>query len=267
MAKNADWEMLQNSLQNLGEGALRRKALDNQHMQEMERIALMEQMRNIQNRRVDASEQHWGDMATQAGRRNDIAQQRADNDTTRTTSQADLNDKKADQVGKKMYYVTSDDGSSHEVFGTGEDAITALGQQQDKNPDKHFKIYDKPQPNTSQVKLPDGSSVYLTPQANAQFQAHMAQVNKAAPPHSTAEDAERARLIGRGIEFSSKDAGGNFTNSPAAMVGQFDSLMAQPKGSVGQPKPLTPETAGQYLQKYGDRAKAEAAAKQDGFTW
>ena len=31
--------------------------------------------------------------------------------------------------------------------------------------------------------------------------------------------------------------------------------------------PMTPEIAGQYLQKFGSRAKAEAAAKADGYQW
>lgn len=61
-------------------------------------------------------------------------------------------------------------------------------------------------------------------------------------------------------QFLNQNTGGSATNSIPAI---------RPSGpSSSGPKVLTPDLANQYLYKFGgDRAKAETAAKQDGFAW
>lgn len=81
-----------------------------------------------------------------------------------------------------------------------------------------------------------------------------------------AKEVERIDLL------MDKLTGKNFKPVMGEMRQRDEELMAgAPPNAVTQPpsnaKQLTPEIAAQYLEKHGNRAAAEAAAKKDGYTW
>jgi hypothetical protein len=65
MANRQDVEMLQNALQTLGQGAFERNQAQRQAQLEMQRIALEQQMRDVQEKRYDAQSSHYATMEGQ----------------------------------------------------------------------------------------------------------------------------------------------------------------------------------------------------------
>lgn len=80
MANRADWEMLQNSLQNLGQGFAQRRGQNMQHEQAMQRLALEQEVKKIQEARYNAQESHFSEMEVANNRRADAAEKRAGQD-------------------------------------------------------------------------------------------------------------------------------------------------------------------------------------------
>lgn len=70
-----DAEMLQNSIQNTGEQALKRNALAQQHEQEMARLAIESQLRDVQQKRYEAQAAHFQGMEDIGTERNQILAQ------------------------------------------------------------------------------------------------------------------------------------------------------------------------------------------------
>lgn len=69
MANYRDFEMLNNAIQNLGEGALKRRQLDEQNRREMERMAMEREIRGAQmklSQQAQANSQYNADRAASA---------------------------------------------------------------------------------------------------------------------------------------------------------------------------------------------------------
>lgn len=114
MANRLDFEMLQNSLNNLGESALKRRQMEYQHAAEMQRIQLEQQMRDIQQSRYDAQSKHYQTIEEQNAARGAAAEQNA----TKKTIQA--------------YIANPDDNTKGVLFqGSPEqlDALTQVAEQ------------------------------------------------------------------------------------------------------------------------------------------
>jgi len=56
-------------------------------------------------------------------------------------------------------------------------------------------------------------------------------------------------------------------NQPGGAVGAVGAVGGDSQPATSSGKVLTPELAAQFLDKYGDRRKAEEAAKAEGYTW
>lgn len=73
MARFKDVEMLNNALQTLGEGAERRRAHQNEQERAMQQLAIESQLRDVQQSRADAQQQHYSAMEDKYDNQNKIA--------------------------------------------------------------------------------------------------------------------------------------------------------------------------------------------------
>lgn len=114
MASRLDVEMLLNQMNQLGESGLKRRQLAQQHESEMSRMALEQQMRDIQQSRYDAQQAHFNTMEESNSRRADAAEQHGN------------------QPKIQAYIANPDDNTKGVLFQGSQEQLDALTQTASK---------------------------------------------------------------------------------------------------------------------------------------
>ena len=126
--------MLQSAINGVGEGALRRRALDQQHQAEMSRLALESQLRDVQEKRYDAQSAHFGEMEKIATDRN---QGLSDAQITKAKQLAikTFSDHKKSVESSVRQGLMDADVAADALRTTGEQINTQTGGLLDESPD------------------------------------------------------------------------------------------------------------------------------------
>jgi len=258
-----DVRLLNESIQNAGSDALRRRAMSQEHEALMQRLALEAQLRDIQGQRYDAQSAHYQTM-----------EEKQDNITDLLKQKNATADKLADTkiaASKRPFYIYDEkSGNAFGVSGTFDEAEAKMNEIMQKQPDATLSISTKEPVGKVKRTTPQGE-VYLSDKEAARFDTEMEKIKQAGAPK---EVAPYTKTEIHQIKNPALRPDLGMTNVPPTISVTNTtqrlplSQPAAPPAPVAQPKAMTPDVAAQYLQKFGkDRAKAEAAAKQDGYSW
>src|SRR5665213_257298 len=252
MANIQSVKLLNNALQNAGSEALKRRALQQQQVAEMSRIAMQQKMEEIAQSRWDAQTAHNNAMEEIGMGKNAVADKNANTNAAKVASKsnvddstANLNNSKSDAIGKKLWYVTAPDHSSHEVYGNFSDAQAMQKQQQSQNPDTDFQILDKPDENTEKTVMADGTVTYLSPTAKANYEAHMAEANRPSRMPAQGDTVTTETPADPGSPAIPATPGGFFSSptpgTPAVPPTPKTTIVShRPSGATGYPAPPLP---------------------------
>lgn len=252
-----DVEILNQSIQNAGNDALRRRAMQMQEKEFADRMALQN---NLGNQRYDAQSAHYQTMEDKQDNIAELLKQK--NATADKVAETKI------AASKRPFYIYDEkSGNAFGVSGTFDEAEAKMNEILQKQPDANLSISTKEPVGKVKRTTPQGE-VYLSDKEAAHFDTEMEKIKQGGAPKPIAPYTKTD--INQIPNPAYKPALGMTNVPPIISVTNTASRLplSQPATPASQPKAMTPDVAAQYLQKFGkDRAKAEAAAKQDGYSW